>query len=286
LKTYLECIPCFFSQALKAAKMANLSDEDTLKILHEIGKKLPSIELSDSPPKIGKLVYGLAKEFAGLDDPYADVKKRDTELALSFLPGLIEYVENSQDEIDAALRVSAAGNILDSAIQNEKTNIDDVLKKALSCEHECWDKIILDKKLREAKTLLILGDNAGETVFDKVLLGTLSREYPELELKYSVRNAPVINDATFDDAIAAGIDEFAEIISTGSDAPGILLDEISKKFAELFWNFDIIISKGQGNYETLNEVERDIFFVLTVKCNSVGRHLKLPVGSSVLYYKP
>ena len=285
MRSYLDCIPCFFNQALRAGRMANLPDEEIIEILYRLGDNLRSIKLSDSPPKTGKFVYSLVNEISDIDDPYKDVKKQQNETAMSLLSELLEYVNSSKNKLDAALRVSSIGNIIDLGAPNIGVNLEEFLHKALNIEHKLWDFKKFSEKIESAKSLLILGDNAGEIVFDKVLLKTTKEIFPEIEITYAVRDAPVINDATAEDAISVGIDEFARILSTGSDAPGILMDEVSKKFKLEFEKSDIIISKGQGNYETLDDVSRDIFFVLTVKCDVVSRHLNLPIGASVLYYK-
>ncbi len=282
MRSYLECIPCFFAQALRAGRMAGLSDEKIIEVFHELGRKLAQIKLSDSPPKTGKIVYGLVDKVSGKINPYAAVKAEHINLALKLLPELIDFAEKSSDKLDLALKISSAGNIIDLGALADVGDIHQTLKNALQMEHKRWDLEPLREKLAEAHTALVLGDNAGETVFDKILLTVITRIYPQIKIYYSVRSAPIINDATYEDAVASGIGEFAEIISTGSNAPGILLDEVSNEFYELFYKSDVIISKGQGNYETLNDIDREIFFLLTIKCDVVARHLHLPAGASVL----
>jgi len=264
--------------------MAKLSNKQIIEVFHELGKKLENIKLSDPPPKTGKLVYGLVDKISGKDNPYEQVKKEHINLALKMLPELTRFIEKSSDKLDSALKISSAGNIIDLGALSVLGDIQQTLDNALNSQHDRWDIEPLSEKLGDAKSVLVLGDNAGETVFDRVLLSVIGELYSEAKIYFSVRNAPIINDATYEDAIASGIDEYAEIISTGSDAPGILLDEISEKFRNNFYDADIVISKGQGNYETLNDIDRDIFFLLTVKCDVVAKHFSLPVGASVLLY--
>ncbi|MCD6595885.1 DUF89 family protein [bacterium] len=285
MRSYLDCIPCFFEQAIRAGRMADLSDEKILELLHRIGENLRKIKLSDAPPKTGKFVYGLVNEISGNSDPYRKVKIEQNRTAVSLLPKLFDFVDSSSDRLNSALKVSAAGNIIDLGAQKQIVDLNGFLDKVLNIEHRLWNYAEFLDRIKSAKTLMILGDNAGEIVFDKVLLSVIKELYPKIEIIYAVRGFPTINDATNEDAISVGIDKFAKVLSNGSNAPGTLLDEVSKEFASNFEKSDIIISKGQGNYETLDDVNRDIFFVMTIKCEVVERHLGLPSGSSVLYYK-
>ncbi|MCD6531874.1 DUF89 family protein [bacterium] len=286
MRSYLECIPCFMSQALRAAKIAQLDDERTLKLLRIVGGKIKDIQLSDPPPKTGKMIYSLVAEISGKRDPYEEVKREHIEFALRMLPFMQGYIDDAQDPIDAAMRVAAAGNIIDLGARKTVENVHKVLEDALTLKHRRWDIDQLKSALADARKILVLGDNAGETVFDFAMMRTLRRVYPGAEIFFSVRGGPTINDATYEDAVRSRIDEVAAIISTGSDAPGILMDEVSTEFLEIFNSADVVISKGQGNYETLNDASRPIFFVMTVKCEVVARHLNLPEGSSVLYFHP
>jgi len=286
MRSYLECIPCFVSQALRAARIAQLDDERTLKLLRIVGGKIKDIQLSDPPPKTGKMIYSLVAEISGKRDPYEEVKREHIEFALKMLPFMEGYIDGAQDPVDAAMRVAAAGNVIDLGARKTVENVHKVLEDALTLEHRRWDIDQLKSALVDAGKVLVLGDNAGETVFDFAMMETLRRVYPGAEIFFSVRGGPTINDATYEDAVQSRIDEVATIISTGSDAPGILMDEVSTEFLEVFNSADVVISKGQGNYETLNDAPRPIFFVMTVKCNVVARHLNLPEGSSVLYYHP
>ncbi|HDG67598.1 MAG TPA: DUF89 family protein [candidate division Zixibacteria bacterium] len=286
MRSYLECIPCFMSQALRAARIAQLDDEQTLKLLRIVGGKIKDIQLSDPPPKTGKMIYSLVAEISGKRDPYEEVKREHIEFALKMLPFMEGYIRDAPDPVDAAMRVAAAGNIIDLGARKTVENVQKVLEDALTLKHRRWDIDQLKSVLADAGKILVLGDNAGETVFDFAMMKTLRRVYPEAEIFFSVRGGPTINDATYEDAVRSRIDEVATIISTGSDAPGILMDEVSAEFLEIFNSADVVISKGQGNYETLNDAPRPIFFVMTVKCEVVARHLNLPEGSSVLYFHP
>jgi uncharacterized protein with ATP-grasp and redox domains len=131
--------------------------------------------------------------------------------------------------------------------------------------------------LHESPAILYLADNAGETVFDRVLIEHLDRP-----VTYVVKAAPIINDATFEDAVAAGIDRIAEIIDNGSNAPGTLLDQCSEAFLESFHQAELIIAKGQANYESLSREPAPIFFLLQAKCRVIARDLGVATGDIIL----
>ncbi len=138
-----------------------------------------------------------------------------------------------------------------------------------------------EDRLKHAKTLLIIGDNAGETVFDRVL----AEDFSHLDITYAVRSEPVINDATVEDARASGLDRCAGIISTGCNIPGLILEECSEEFLNIFNNADIVISKGQGNFETLSAQKREMFFLLKAKCPVVSKDLGVDINDYVFKWK-
>jgi len=282
MRSYLECVPCFFEQALRAAGEAGLDEAQTRRLVVELGQWLGGFDPEAPPPVNGRFLYRRVAELSGRPDPYADAKRRHTELALTFLPRLRRWVEEADDPLDAAARIAAAGNILDLGAMSEIADLDEVLERALHSDHEPWHISALAERLEGANEILLLGDNAGEAVFDRVLLETLKRLRPEARLIFSVRGAPIINDATEEDARAAGVDAVASLLSTGSDTPGVVLEEVAPELRAAFDRADVVISKGQGNLETLHPTPREVFFILTVKCPVVSRHLGVARGASVL----
>ena len=166
-----------------------------------------------------------------------------------------------RDRLYWALKAAAAGNVLDSAVSSDY-DIEKCVETELRKPFAFCDIELFKRDMGTAKSILIIGDNAGETVFDRVLI----EEFPHLSLTYAVRSAPIINDATLEDAKASGLCKNGRIISTGCDAPGVLLNECSKAFLDIFYSADIVISKGRGNHETLSDCDRDIYFLLKAKC--------------------
>ncbi|KPL00788.1 MAG: hypothetical protein AMJ90_07730 [candidate division Zixibacteria bacterium SM23_73_2] len=278
MKLYTDCIPCIISQTVKLSADLGLKPDDQKKLLREVLLLSSEVSYDRSPPHIAKEVYRLIHKILKNPDPYRKVKEKYNQLALKFYPSLKEEVKNSRDRFKKAVKLSIAGNVIDFGSNRkfslEKT-IKDALRKRLSVDHTGS----LKRSLIEASKVLYLGDNAGETVFDRILI----EEFPEKQIYYGVRGSPVINDATLKDALACGLDSVAHLISNGSDAPGTILEDCSFEFKSVFDQSDLVIAKGQGNYETLNEVGgKKIFFLFMVKCPVIAADAGCPVGGYVV----
>lgn len=286
MRSRLECIPCFFAQAIRGARVAGLDLEDTRRLLEDLGRSLPEIDPALPPPYNAPFLYRRLAELCGRPDPFAEVKRRHTELALDLLPLMRRHVGASRDPLDAALRVAAAGNVIDLGALAEVDDLGAALQRALTLEHRRWDLEPLRERLVGARSLLVVGDNAGETVFDRVLVETVAELHPAVERFVTVRGGPTINDATREDAVAAGLDRVATVVSTGTDLPGLVPERSSDEMRRLLEEVDVVVAKGQGNFETLAGSRRELFFVLAVKCGVVAEVLGLPEGASALVHHP
>lgn len=276
MKVDLDCYPCFLHQAIKAARMIG-ADEDTIhKIVLEVIKLLPEVPHEATPPEIGRHVYGIVSRLTGIEDPYKESKERCTSQALALYPQMKESVRSAEDPLETAIRVAIAGNVIDFGSNTEFDMIDD-LRSILTQSFAIYHYDTFRSSLALAKDILYIGDNAGETVFDRVLVEELQKP-----VTYVVREIPIINDAVRKDAVAAGLDKVATILSSGADAPGNILPLCSERFFNAYEAAELIISKGQGNYEGLSEENRPIFFLLKVKCPVIAKHIGVKQGSIVL----
>ncbi|MBN2509209.1 MAG: DUF89 family protein, partial [Spirochaetales bacterium] len=289
MNTYLECIPCFFNQALSAARLNGLSESDTWSLLSGIAAEIPKLRKEDNPPTMSRLIYAKIREFAKEDDPYKQVKESSNKHALAVYPALKSKVKNAQDPLCTALELSAAGNIIDFGanaridVQKEiSTIIDTTIETIRHEQSRHFNCAAFASALAKSRTILFLADNAGEIVFDRVLIELLKELNPGLRVTVAVRGAPVLNDCTLEDAEQSGIGASSDIISNGADAPGTILDICSPEFLHHFETSDMIISKGQGNYETLSSSDRNIFFILKAKCGVVARHAGCTKGEILL----
>ena len=291
MKTYLDCIPCFFKQALESARIAGVGKRKQKIILDEIAKALPKLSLNASPPQIARLVNQLLKKITKNKDIYGPIKKKSNKLALNIYGRLKKKVRHSRDSLLMAVELAIAGNIIDYGVKNS-LNVDEELAKILDEENKAIkkeNKAIFDYEsfkyaLGRAETILYLADNAGETVFDRVLLEEIKRMYGDKEIIYAVKEKAAINDALIEDALACGIDKCAEVISSGSDAPGTVISLCSKGFLKIYKKADMIISKGQGNFEALSSQRRPIFFLFMAKCPVIAQEVGCRVGDVILQY--
>jgi uncharacterized protein with ATP-grasp and redox domains len=249
------------------------------RLLREVLRAASEMDLRQSPPAMGQRIHRLIRGLTGQSDPYRKMKDRSTRLALELYPELRARVRASSRPLETALRLAIAGNVIDMGVKAhfDESELHEAIENSLSAPLD-GDVRAFAEALSNACTILYLVDNAGEIAFDRLLLERM----PVEKVTVAVRGFPVINDVTIADTQAAGIPGLVEVIDNGSDAPGTILDDCKDEFRARFAQADLVIAKGQGNYETLNEVEKDIFFVLKAKCPVIARDLGCRVGSLIL----
>lgn len=279
MKTYLDCYPCFVRQALEAARLGGADERRQRTVLVRVMRALQEVDLASTPPEIGRLVHRIVRTELAMKDPYQSVKEQSTDRALKLYPRLKGLVQEAQDPLACAVRLAIAGNVLDFAVSDPPGElaelwdaVEQLVSQPLAIDHVAHFR----HALAGPGHILYLADNAGETVFDRVLIEVLNRP-----TRYVVKGAPVLNDATCEDAMAAGIDQVAEIVANGTDAPGSILSEWPLPLQREFSRAGLVVAKGQANYETLSESDGNVCFLLKVKCPVIARDLGVPVGSTV-----
>ena len=278
MKTYLECIPCFVKQALFAARAA-VDDETKIKeVLDRIGMLISEIPLHHSPPETSREIYRTVREVTGVNDPFANLKAESIKKAIALYPSLKQMVAASANSLETAVRLAIAGNVIDFGA-NPDFELEQDIQTILQSEPVVNHYEAFKESLASAQNVLYVADNAGETLFDKILIEDMARP-----VVYVVRGGPIINDATLEDAIKSGIDQVAKIVSSGWDGPGVSLKNCSEEFLGHYKEADLIISKGQGNYETLSREQRPIFFLLKAKCPVIAGNLGVKQGDTVIKY--
>jgi uncharacterized protein with ATP-grasp and redox domains len=276
MKIYLDCYPCFLRQALEAARYAGADEQLQKTVLDRTLGLLEELDPSLTPPEIGDRIHRLVRRETGHRDPYRAVKEESTRQALALYPRLKSLLASADDPLEVAVRLSIAGNIIDLA-QDRQYDLWHEVERVLAQPFAIDDMTAFHAALGRAGRVLYLADNAGETVFDRLLIEIL-----DVPVVYAVKGGPILNDATREDAHAAGVDAVAEIISTGSDAPGTILDRCSEEFRRLYDDAELIVAKGQANYETLSTERRPLFFLLQVKCPIIADDAGVPVGSIII----
>jgi len=278
MRTYLDCIPCFVRQALEAVRFVSDDPAVHAAVLRRVLKGAAEMDLNAAPPAMGRQIHRFIRDASGDGDPYRAVKQRFNRLALAMYPALKAEVQTSTVPFETAVRLAIAGNIIDFGVTASLTEaaVRETIERALR-EPLIGSGDGLRRQAERADEVLYLTDNAGEIVFDRILIETL----PAGRVTVAVKGSPVINDATLEDAVAAGLTERWEVIDNGSDGPGTLLETCSSTFRERFERADLVIAKGQGNYETLSGAPRRVFFLLMAKCPVIARHIGCEVGSLI-----
>ena len=279
MKISLDCIPCFIRQALDAARLVSEDPNVHEKILREVLCWAGDIDMNQPAPVMGQRIHRRIRELLGNEDPYRRAKDQENRMALKLLPELKTRVAHAAEPLMMALRLAIAGNIIDMGANGHvseapiRESIRRVLKTPLTGDPDDFRQAIA-----RAKQILYLTDNAGEIAFDGLLIEQLMPE----RVVAAVRGAPVINDATLADAQAVGLDRLVKVIDNGSDAPGTVLSDCSREFRQRFERADLILAKGQGNFETLSDEPYPIFFLFQVKCTLISKHVQQPMGTHLL----
>ncbi len=276
MRTYADCYPCFLRQAIAAARYAESDEIQLHTIIKEVLAVLQAQSNGVSPPEIGAVVHRVIREVLGIEDPYQNEKRKSTEKALKIYPRL-KAIMREHTDLETAVRISIAGNIIDLGISNAFDDLWETVQRVLYQPFAINDLDKFQEQLSYANRLFFIGDNAGETVFDRVLIESL-----HIPVTYVVKGGPVLNDATREDAMDAGLDQCSTIIRNGSDAPGTVLSLCSKEFRKRFESAGLIIAKGQGNYETLSDAGSHVFCMLQVKCPVISHDIGVPTGSIVI----
>lgn len=274
----LECIPCSINSYLRLVKTDVIPEALQEPMLRRLLGLLSTIEYNQSPPIIGRKMHRLIREFLQNPDPYRQIKERYNRMMLELYYDFKNLVEKSENQIDTAMRLAIAGNVIDFGAQYQ-LDVMDTINQVIGAKLAVDDSAYLRHDLNQATSLLYIGDNCGEIVLDKLFLETI--DLPEMY--FVVRDRPVINDVTFHDAEMTGIAKIAKVITTGDDAPGAVWESTSKEFKDIFNRADVIISKGQGNLEGLMDIPRNnIYFLLVTKCDYIAERVGARKGEFIV----
>ncbi|OQX73918.1 MAG: hypothetical protein B6D59_04140 [Campylobacteraceae bacterium 4484_4] len=276
-----DCIACIFNQALRVTKELGLSPELAKRVLDESAKILPSFDMHKTPPENATPMYHRISKLLQKEDLYKEVKERSIAHAKSLLPLCERYLEEADDLLETATKIAVVGNVIDLASEIQ-FDLSVEIEKILHTPFAIDDTELLRSRLQKSRKVVYLADNAGENVFDMLYIKTLRRLYPDIAFFYFVRHRPIINDITFEDLEGDSIHTYATVVDSGVVTPGLIRSQMSKEAQKHYRQADLILSKGMGNYECLNDSEdHRIFFLLKVKCSVVARSLDLEVGEII-----
>jgi damage-control phosphatase, subfamily I len=283
MNSCIDCLPCLLRQTLEAARMSTEDVALQETIMREILAELAAMDFDRTTPIISGKIHEIVRRHTGVVDPYKSRKDLSTARALEFCDTWARSAVEAADPFDAAVRLAIAGNVIDLAALTGITHheIEETLRGSLTAQIAGDSIEAVRAEVEAASDILYLADNAGETVFDRFLIERIGPH----KVTYVVKGYPSINDAVLDDARHAGLDELVSIIDNGSDVPGTVLELCPPEFRERFAAADLVIAKGQGNYESLSDSDARVIFLLKAKCDVVARALDVPTGSLVVKIK-
>lgn len=271
MKMNYTCLPCLVNQVIKVSDITNASDKETL--FRHVFQYLGNMDFSKTTPEIIGGTFQLVKEHINNEDPYMEIRNYYNDLFLTVLDSFEEKINQSEDPFKEAIKYAIVGNIIDfNPIHN--SNLDNIMQcfeniKNLELAIDHSDKLRSDLEI--GRKVLYLGDNCGEICLDKLFIKKIKELYPYLDIYFAVRGKPVVNDSIETDAYHVGMHEYATIISNGDDSLGTVLPRTSAEFRQIYHEVDVVIAKGQANYECLSEqTEKNIYFLLMTKCEVIA----------------
>jgi uncharacterized protein with ATP-grasp and redox domains len=274
MKTSVDCLPCILRQAIKISRLSGSGKDLQLKVAREVAASLAEADMQMTPAENCMYIYKLIAELSDRKDPYLDIKNRCNEEVLKILPLLRREAAGADVPLITALRLALLGNEVPFT-RDRLLDPDEIIGKSKTMNPVIDDmRSLLERisSLDDGAKILYLADNAGEIVYDTLVIELLVER--GLDVTVAVKEEPVVTDALRNDAVECGLDEIAEIVSNGTACSGTPLRLCSNEFLEIFNRADLIISKGQGNFETLSQENREIVFIFIVKCHVVGATLK------------
>lgn len=271
MKISRECIHCLARQAVEIAEEATGDSAVQEEIIRSSLKELADMDFNETAPEIAFRMHRHARNITGIADPYARLKEQYNRIAQDIYDRITaeKWLDKAEDRFDMACRLAIAGNIIDFSV-GLKLDHSDVVK---SVEDSVRKDIFgvgtaaLREAAGKAEHIMYIADNSGEIIFDKFLL----EELPKDRVTYVVKGGPIVNDATMEDAISTGVAAMVRVIDNGHAAQGTIVKACSAAFMSEFEKADLVISKGQANFETLSDIkEKNIFYLLRAKCSSVA----------------
>ncbi len=275
-----DCLSCLLNQTLRVSKHLSLNEEISQKLMRKASMAISTYR-EVSPPVAASDLYPKLAEIIGITDIYKELKRYSSQEAEKLLPSVEMIISNQNDRLYAAIKAAVAGNVIDFATPHH-FDLEEEFSKVFETPFAIDDAREFFKRLSLIDHLMIVGDNVGEHIFDKLLLQEIHHAYPNIKLYYAVRGKPIINDVTLIEAKEINMDDVAILVDSGVDTPGLSYERASDTFMERYAQMDLIIAKGMGNYECLEGVnDARIYHLFKVKCDVVATSVGAKLGALV-----
>jgi len=276
-----DCFACLYNQMLRVSKALECDEACGTKLMEESAARIAGLDSRQTPPEAAAILYPALSKMLGREDLYARQKEESTQRAAELLPWVEQRINDAEDPLDAALRAAVAGNVIDFATE-VSFGLEEEIEKIFDADFAIDDKNRFLQRLAGAKRLVVLGDNAGEHLFDKVMIATFTKHFPGLAIDYFTRGKPIINDVTPKEALAICMDEVARVVDSGVDTPGFLYERASDEAKRDYDAADLILAKGMGNFECMESwADERVYFLFKVKCGVVATKIGKEVGNLI-----
>lgn len=279
------CVICILNQVLRVADYINLKEEQTEGIFKKAMKKMIEIDFSNmTPPELAEKIYDVFSQNGMESDPYRKLRREQNDMILKKLDYFQNIISDSDDPLYIAGKYSLMGNIIDYG-SIKLFNPDELFANINDIEIDCNDYLEFRRKLGKSKKILFITDNAGEAVLDMLFIKEIKAFNSRIEIVCAVRSKPAINDIIKEDAEYIGMNHYALILESGATFAGTLISKSTEEFKRFFFSADLIISKGQGNFETLEQEPHNILFLFSIKCPVISEYLNLSLGSLIFAFR-
>lgn len=278
-----ECMLCILEKQIEKIPK-DINEAKKREFLQRMFGVLSNAPLNAGAPLLVREIKNIKKEMFGLEDDFEEVKVYFNHIMMGYEGEIRQRIEHSEDSLKAAIQFALAGNFIDFGAMK---NVDEMRLKSLlfSANDIVIDPICyenLKEDLAKAKKLLYITDNCGEIVMDKLVIEDLKKQFPELSITVFVRSKSVLNDATLEDAKQVGLTECVEVCGSGSDLAGTCIETLPVETYEILDSADIIIAKGQGNFETMRYCGRNVYYMFLCKCALFADCFKVPKFTGIV----
>jgi uncharacterized protein with ATP-grasp and redox domains len=284
LQSTFSCIPCLISQAIETVQYSIKDKKKQHEVINRVLHFLGKADLHQSPPELLKHIYKIISKITGNNDPYHDMRLLCNKRLYEKYDDLKRLVYVSSDPVQQAVKLAAAGNILEFKDQGKDVNINEIVASAQNLKFGINDYHDFIEDLERYKKIVYLTDNSGEIVFDRLLIEIITRFYPERNHKFTVvvRGTPLLNDATKEDAELIELDKIVTVMDSGDNAPAMIFEPITGKKNSIYHDAELVIAKGSINYELLHGEKKLIYFIFKVQCNFIAGLLNTSQGTVIL----
>lgn len=272
-----ECITCLVKSRLNKYP-DHISVEEKIDYMQNVMKEIANLPKHYSAPVAVRAISRIQKEMFGQAEDYREIKRYFNDLLMKKVPELVGNIKNAKDPLKLAIQYAMTGSYIDFGAFDrvDEKMLEDFFEKAKENPVNELEYESLKVDLKNAKRIVYLLDNCGEAVVDKLLISVLREQNPDAKITVIVRGSDVLNDATMEDAVQIGLHEVAEVIGNGTDIAGTCLDEISEEAREIIDLADVILAKGQGNFETLQNCGKNIYYIFMCKCEMFAKRFQVP----------